>query len=98
MKLNTRQKKQLRGLGHQLSPVVYIADDGLKETVIAATDEALNAHELIKVKMRGGTRDENQTLLEQLCAATDCALVSKTGFTVLLYKRNHKKPKFQLVK
>jgi len=98
MKLNTRQKKQLRGLGHQLTPVVYIAADGLKETVVAATEEALEAHELIKVKMRGGTRTENQTLLEQLCAETNCAFVSKTGFTVLLYRRNLKKPKFQLVK
>jgi len=98
MKLNTRQKKQLRGLGHQLAPVVYIADDGLKETVVAATEEALEAHELIKVKMRGGTRAENEAMLEQLCAQTNCALVSKTGFTVLLYRRNHKNPKFQLVK
>jgi len=98
MKLNTRQRKQLRGLGHKLSPVVYIAADGLKETVLAATEEALDAHELIKVKLRSGDRKLNQATLDELCQKTNCSLVSKTGFMALLYRRNREKPKFQLVR
>jgi len=49
--LSNKQKKQLKGLGHSLQPVVMIADQGLKETVVAATNEALDTHELIKIKI-----------------------------------------------
>ncbi len=91
MKLNTRQRRQLRGLGHTLSPVVSIADAGLKDTVIAATEEALNAHELIKIKMRSGSKERNQTLLDDLCSKTQATFVSKIGFTALLFRRNKDK-------
>ena len=98
MKLNTRQRRQLRGLGHSLSPVVSIAEAGLKETVITATEEALDAHELIKIKMRSGSRERNKSLLDDLCEKTNAVFVSKTGFTALLFRRNRNKPKIELMR
>ena len=47
MKLNTKQIKHLRKIGHALSPVVIVADRGLVETVLTAIEEALDVHELI---------------------------------------------------
>lgn len=98
MKLNTRQRRQLRGLGHTLSPVVSIADAGLKDTVIAATEEALTIHELIKIKMRSGSKERNKELLDELCANTNATFVSKIGFTALIYRRNHDDRKIDLVR
>lgn len=98
MKLNTKQRKQLRGLGHDLSPVVSIADAGLKDTVIAATEEALEAHELIKIKLRSGSRERNQEILDSLCQKTQSTFVSKVGFTALLYRRHPDTPNKQLLR
>ena len=52
MKLNGKQVRFLRGLGHHLQPVVMIGKEELTARVVAATDEALRAHELIKLKLQ----------------------------------------------
>lgn len=96
MKFTTKHRKQLRRLGHQLSPVVRIAQDGLKETVIGATEEALEAHELIKIKILSENRDERIALLNSLCRKTGATLVSQTGFTALLFRRNPESPRINL--
>lgn len=96
MNLTEKNKKQLRKLGHSLKPVVTIADQGLKETVIAATNEALDVHELIKIRLRAGERDERKLILESLSEQTKAILVGQIGFTALLFRRNRKKPKIEL--
>jgi len=94
--LTNRQKKHLKGLGHSLRPVVMIADQGLKETVIGATEEALDAHELIKVKIRADDRESRNALLQELCERTAATMVGQIGFTALLFRRNSKKPVIEL--
>lgn len=94
--LTNKQKKHLKGLGHALRPVVMIADQGLKETVIEATEEALDAHELIKVKVRADDRESRDELLRTLCEQTRSDMVSQIGFTALLFRRNKKKPAIEL--
>ncbi|MBW1754247.1 MAG: YhbY family RNA-binding protein, partial [Deltaproteobacteria bacterium] len=49
-KLQGFQKKHLRGLAHSLKPVVFIGQKGITDTVVRSINEALNSHELIKVK------------------------------------------------
>lgn len=73
-----------------------IAEQGLKETVITATAEALDAHELIKIRMRGADRPERHQLLDSLCSQTQAQLVGQTGSTALLFKRNSQKSRIAL--
>ena len=44
------QKKYLKGLAHSLKPTVFVGQKGAVPSVIKALDEALDTHELIKVK------------------------------------------------
>ena len=55
--LSTKQKQFLKGLAHHLSPVVMLGGNGLTEGVLAEIDNALNHHELIKVKIAGADRE-----------------------------------------
>lgn len=96
MNLSEKHKKQLRKLGHSLKPVVTIADQGLKETIIQATDEALDVHELIKIRLRGGDREERKKILESLVEQTHSTLIAQIGFTALLFRRNKKAQKIEL--
>lgn len=96
--LTPKQKQQLKGLGHALKPVVMIAEQGLKETVIQNTDEALQAHELIKLKIRTDDRETRNTIVNELCQQTNALLVSQTGFTALIFRRNPKKPVVDLIR
>lgn len=64
--LSTKQKQFLKGLAHHLSPVVMLGGNGLTEGVLAEIDNALNHHELIKVKIAGADRETKQLILMRL--------------------------------
>jgi RNA-binding protein YhbY len=49
-KLKGFQRKYLRGLANSMKPVVFIGQKGLTPALRLSTENALNRHELIKVK------------------------------------------------
>lgn len=96
MKLTEKQRKHLRGLGHALNPVIHLGKGGASEAVIAQTDEALTAHELVKVRATGLEREERDAALELLAQRTKSEMAGKIGHTALLYRRNAQKPRVVL--
>ncbi len=95
MPLTTSQKKYLRGLTHNLQPVVMVADKGLSENVLAEIEQALDHHELIKIKLRGD-RKQRDEWIEQLVATSRAELVHSIGQVACLYRRHPKKPRIAL--
>lgn len=92
--LTSKQRKQLRGLAHDLHPLVHVGHEGLSEGVVAATARALLDHELIKVRLH--EPEDKQGNAEELatrCSAILCGLI---GHTVILYKRHPDEPKIKL--
>lgn len=86
MSLNATKKKHLRSIGHNLSPVVIVADKGLTEGVIEETLRALSDHELIKVKFSIGDRDVRQQMINELIIATNADLIQTIGKIALIFK------------
>ncbi len=84
--LTGKQNRFLRGLGHGLNPYVMIGKHHLSDDVIKATDEALVAHELIKVRIQEGCLEDRKTVAAELAAATGSAVVQVLGKTFLLYR------------
>lgn len=96
MELNERQKKHLRGLGHKLEPVTRVGNPGLTPSLVKEVEAQLLAHELIKVKVMVGDRDERDIIIERMCSATRATLVQRIGNMAILYKKHPKKPKIEL--
>ena len=92
MNLTDRQRKRLRGLGHELKPVVRVGGSGLSEGVLKALEEALNDHQLIKVSIRVGDRGERQTVMDELCRHSGAVLVQRIGNMALLFRPNPDQP------
>ena len=86
MKLTGKQNRYLRGLGHQLKPVVYVGKEEVNKAVINATEEALAVHELIKVKLQEGCLSDRKEVAEELSTATNSAVAQILGKTILLYR------------
>ena len=84
--LSKQEILALRARAHHLNPVVMIGQHGLAEAVIRETETALNAHELIKVRVLGDERDERLLIGEELCAATGAQLVQHIGKLLVLYR------------
>lgn len=86
MKLTGKQNRYLRGLGHHLKPFVYVGKEEVNAAVIQATEEALNVHELIKVKLQDGCLSDRKDVAAELSSATGAAVAQILGKNILLYR------------
>lgn len=94
--LNEAQKRYLRGLAHQIKPVVLMGANGLTSAVLAEVERALNDHELVKVKLNAGDRDQRTRDVALIREETGAELVQRIGNTACLYRRHPEKPKIAL--
>ena len=85
--MKSKDRAYLRSEAQTLSPVVYVGKNGLTDSVVAALDEALDAHELVKVRFQAA-KDETRPISETLAEKTASTLVATTGFTAVFYRRN----------
>ena len=96
MSLSEAQKKYLRGLGHNLKPLIMVGDAGLSEPVLREFETTLAHHELIKVRVRAGDRNARDAIIEKLCATGSALLVQRVGNIALLYRENPEQKKIIL--
>lgn len=83
--LTSAQRKTLRRLAHDLRPVVQIGEAGLTDRVVAALDDALEIHELIKLKINH-EREERRELADRAARETGSALAGSVGRMAILYR------------
>ncbi|WP_288320335.1 ribosome assembly RNA-binding protein YhbY [uncultured Haemophilus sp.] len=91
MNLTTKQRQFLKGLAHHLSPVVMLGGNGLTEGVLAEIDNALNHHELIKVKIAGADREVKQLIIDAIVRETNAVHVQTIGHVLVLYRQSDDK-------
>ena len=84
--LSDKQLRHLRGLAHDLKPVVRLGNAGLTDNVVTETARALHDHELIKVKAAAGDRDRRDEAFRDLAARTQSVLVHRIGNVAVLYR------------
>lgn len=95
MSLSPKQIRHLRSLAHHIRPVVWIGQHGLRDSVVEEIGVALDAHELIKVKI-SAEKAEREALIAQIVEVTGAALVQHIGQMAVLFRRNQDKPKVVL--
>ena len=83
--LTGAQRKYLKGMAHHLSPIVQVGKNGLTDGVVKSIDEALDIHELIKVRM--SEPEEKKEMADEIAQRTRSARVGLIGHTVILYRR-----------
>jgi RNA-binding protein len=83
--LNNKQISKLKSMGQLLEPVVRIGHAGLSDALIASLNQALDDHELVKVKF-SALKDQKKTLSPQLATLTGSRLVMRVGNVVVLYR------------
>lgn len=88
--MNPIEKKKLKAQTHPLKPVVMIGHAGLTPAVVKEINLALDAHELIKIKIRA-ERDERSVIREQICTETHAELIQSIGQVAVFFRKNPKK-------
>jgi RNA-binding protein len=95
--LSNAQKRYLRGLAHDLKPVVMVGARGVGAALLAELDQALELHELIKVKVAAEDRGQRDEWIAALVEGAGAELVARIGHVAVLYRRS-KEPQVILPK
>lgn len=91
MPVTERQRRHLKGLAHHLKPVVIVGQAGVSQAVLDELGTSLDNHELIKVKVNAGDREERQRMIGQITEHTQAQLIDSIGHVIVLFRANPKK-------
>lgn len=96
MQLTNSQRRYLRELAHPLKPVVMIGNKGVTPSLLDELGIALEHHELIKVRVGGGDREQRDEQIQALLDHSGANLVQSIGHIITLYRANSEQPKLAL--
>jgi RNA-binding protein len=95
-KLKGSERKYLKGLAHHLTPIVFIGKKGLTQTVVDEITQALDAHELIKLKFID-FKDEKKEFSTKIENSTKCSLVGMIGNITIFFREQADPAKRKIV-
>jgi len=90
--LNGKQRRYLRGLGHDLKAIVQVGKGGIDDGLVAAVEQALEDHELVKLKVGEAAKLDRHEAADAIARQTHSEVAQVLGNTVLLYRANPDEP------
>lgn len=91
--LTSKQRAYLRGLGSKLDPIFQIGKDGVSDEICHQIYNALEARELIKVRVLETSPDPVKEAAEKIAEAIGAETVQVIGTKFVLYKQSTKEEK-----
>ncbi|NLM25913.1 MAG: ribosome assembly RNA-binding protein YhbY [Firmicutes bacterium] len=94
--LTSKQRAYLRSLGNELEAIFQIGKSGITEELLAQLDDALEARELIKVKVLKNCLEEPAEVADQVADGLAAQVVQKIGRSFILYRESVEKKRIEL--
>ena len=90
MPLTSKQVRSLRAESHRLKlkPVVMIGHNGLSENVWRELEQAIDHHELLKIRLPAVDKGDKKALLESIGQKLEADLIQTIGHTAVFYREN----------
>ena len=85
LSLGNAQIRALKAQAQRLKATLKVGKDGLSPQFLAALDETLKHHELVKVKF-AEFKEQKKELAPQLAEKSGSHLVTRVGNVVVLYR------------
>ena len=89
--LKNKDIKKLKALANKSNHKYQIGKNKIDNNVIKLINDALKAHELIKIYFNKNIASEIDTLSEIIIKATDSNMVNIIGHCLIIYKENKEK-------
>lgn len=83
--MNEPTLRELKARSQKLKPVIHVGHEGVTEAVVAALDQSLSDHGLVKVRFTDH-KSERKQLAADLAARTSSRRILLVGHTVTLYR------------
>lgn len=98
MTLTSKQRAQLRGMAAGEDTIVIIGKGGITDNTVSEMVNALKARELVKGRVLETSMLTAREACDTLCEKCGAEPVQVIGSKFVLYKRNNKEPKIELIK
>ena len=82
-----KQRSELKRLAQEIKPTVMIGKEDITPSVIAAIDDYLSAHELVKVQIQEGSLMEPKEAANEIAQELGADFVQAIGRRFVLYRR-----------
>lgn len=86
--LSNSQKKELRSIAHQEKVMVQIGKNGITDTVLESFENALLAHNLVKVNLLKSAPITVDEVKKELVERFSVDVVSQVGRVLVVYRYN----------
>ena len=83
--LTNAKKRQLKARAQKLEPVLKIGHGGVTPAFLASLDEALNTHELVKVRFVD-FKEEKKALAPRIAEQSSSELIVRVGNVTVFYR------------
>lgn len=96
--LNSRQRAQLRGMANTYEAIFQVGKGGINEQLIKQVDEALEARELIKLRVLETCPDTSRVAADKIAERVGADVVQVIGYRFVLYRESKNNKTIKLVK
>ena len=94
--ITSKQRAYLRSLATNLDTIFQIGKGGISEEICLQISNALEARELIKIRVLENSGYTAKEAAAEIAAATDSEVVACVGTKFVLYKESVKKKRIEL--
>lgn len=96
--LNSRQRAQLRSMANDYETILQIGKSGIGENTVKQVNDALEARELIKIRVLETCPQTSREAADLLAAETNSEVVRVIGSRFILYRESKDNKTIKLVK
>lgn len=94
--LTGKQRSFLKGIANSLDPIFQIGKNGITDNFIKQVDEALEAREIIKIKVLNNSLLDAKEVANTIAEESNAEFVQSIGNKFVLYKESKENKKIQL--
>lgn len=96
MTLTSKQRAYLRSLAANMDTIMQVGKGGVTEPMLRTVSDALEARELIKMRVLENSGMTARDVAEELAAGTNATVVGVIGSKCILYRPSEKHKKIEL--
>ena len=95
--MNSRQRAQLRGMANGIETIFQIGKSGIGDQLKKQVDEALEARELIKLRVLESAPETARAAADEIAPAVNADVVQVIGTRFILYRPSSNKDNRKIV-
>lgn len=94
--LTGKQRSYLKSMANTMDPIFQVGKNGITESFIKQVEDALEARELIKIKVLNNSLLDATEVASQIAKEIDAEFVQSIGNKFVLYKESKENKKIEL--